>query len=170
MFLAMIELIAFNITNLTDARYFAARGAKYIFYKVTSQADIVKINTLQEWISGPELGIELDPELNNDEKEKMVQELLPKAIWISNKENANRIVIDNFEIKVISTEDLSEIEQDSYLHKETWSNEEINLIKKLPIRGIVFNGTPETKVGIKNYDTLDLVLDEIEQINAEEEI
>ena len=81
----MIELVAINITNLTDARYFAARGAKYIFYKVTSIADIPKINSLQEWISGPELGIELDPGLNRDERDKIINAIKSRRnIFVSN--------------------------------------------------------------------------------------
>ena len=59
-----IPIKAGQITNLTDARYFAARGVKWLsFYlKDTHQftKQLQEVKAIKEWIEGPILLVELD--------------------------------------------------------------------------------------------------------------
>ena len=47
------KVIASHVSNLTDARYFAARGVDYLLYDL-DEISVEKIAEIQEWVSGPE--------------------------------------------------------------------------------------------------------------------
>ncbi len=52
-----MQLIALNINNLTDARYYAARGAEYLVFNFPNSIDeapavLKKIETILEWVEG----------------------------------------------------------------------------------------------------------------------
>jgi len=52
-----IRILANQVTNLTDARYFAARGADYICMNdgiSTKGISIEEMNAIAEWVEGPE--------------------------------------------------------------------------------------------------------------------
>lgn len=52
-----IRILANQVTNLTDARYFAARGVDYICMNDGEQTDgitIEEMNAIAEWVEGPE--------------------------------------------------------------------------------------------------------------------
>ena len=53
-----MNLLAYDIRNLTDARYFAARGAGYITFNAkgqTSELSVHAMTAMAEWIAGPGL-------------------------------------------------------------------------------------------------------------------
>jgi len=53
------RVIAADITNLTDARYFAARGVDYLMFDMDKIA-LNKIIEIKDWVEGPELILTLD--------------------------------------------------------------------------------------------------------------
>lgn len=53
-----MNLLAYDIRNLTDARYFAARGAGYITFNAkgqTGELSVHAMTAMAEWIAGPGL-------------------------------------------------------------------------------------------------------------------
>lgn len=53
-----MNLLAYDIRNLTDARYFAARGARYLTFNANGQAGELSVHAMTamaEWIEGPGL-------------------------------------------------------------------------------------------------------------------
>ncbi len=172
----MIEIIAINITNLTDARYFAARGAKWIFYTVKDIEDIPKIKAIQEWVDGPYLGISLIQESSLEHKDLILKELDPIGIMSNDpicwKKAKNFILTSNPDNQinedaaiVLITEKLNTIKPESYLYKKSWTDQEIKSMNQLKLAGIVISGSEENKPGLKNYDLHDKLLDEIEKVN-----
>lgn len=56
------KLIATGVTHLTDARYFAAWEVDYLAFPIgPSGIDFTILNAMREWISGPEIVVEVDP-------------------------------------------------------------------------------------------------------------
>ena len=54
------KVIATGITHLTDARYFAAWEVDYLAFALGQDGlDWTTLNALREWITGPEIGIEI---------------------------------------------------------------------------------------------------------------
>ncbi|NJC27982.1 hypothetical protein [Neolewinella antarctica] len=54
------KLIATGVTHLTDARYFAAWEVNYLAFPLgPAGVDWVTLNAMREWISGPEIVLEL---------------------------------------------------------------------------------------------------------------
>ncbi len=51
------KIFAGSITNLTDARYFAARGAQYLSFNLDTMTDLTisaeKTAAIKEWVEGP---------------------------------------------------------------------------------------------------------------------
>ena len=56
------QVIATGITHLTDARYFAAWEVDYLAFPLTGPdaIDWTTLNAMREWITGPELIVEID--------------------------------------------------------------------------------------------------------------
>ncbi|NNF21271.1 MAG: hypothetical protein HKN67_04970, partial [Saprospiraceae bacterium] len=56
------KLIAQNITNLTDARYFAAWGIEYLSFNLNSESPyyipMEKVKEIRDWVEGPKILIE----------------------------------------------------------------------------------------------------------------
>lgn len=55
-----VKLIADNITNLTDARYFAAMGVDVLCYDIRPDTgiDLQQVAGLAEWVEGPKSGLD----------------------------------------------------------------------------------------------------------------
>lgn len=171
----MIEILAINITNLTDARYFAARGAKWIFYSLKDINEIPKIKAIQEWIDGPNMGVSIFQESNPEQIDLIITELEPAGIISSGGiyvEGTKNFVLTSNPVQnhkdaaiVVITENLKTITPENYLYKKYWTDQEILSINQLKLKGIIISGSEEDKTGLKNYDVQDKLLDEIEKVN-----
>lgn len=171
----MIEILAININNLTDARYFAARGAKWIFYSLKDINEIPKIKAIQEWIDGPNMGVSIFQESNPEQIDLILKELKPAGIISSG--DIYEVGTKNFVLTsnpaqmnkdatiAVITENLKIITPESYLYKKHWTDQEIQSINQLKLKGIIISGSEEDKTGLKNYDLQDKLLDEIERVN-----
>lgn len=168
----MIQIIATNITNLTDARYFAARGATYLFYRVSGLDDIPKIQAIQGWIDGPLLGLELGPNLDAHEQNFVKEKLRPEALLTRAYRSDICGEITYFLKESVSSirclENLSEVPANCLLLKQEWTTTEILQIQSLNLKGLILQGSNESEIGLKDYDTIDEILDEIERINSTE--
>lgn len=187
-----MKVIAADISNLTDARYFAAWGVDVLAYKV----DYDQPNTWQsaremiDWVEGPTPAIKVDGLEVNESHIACIQQLdvshilagayidtaaLPTGV------KATRIV-PSTEIDHISESSIILIDKPvGELGPALWTKintvaathevfldgpiqrDDLDLIANSRVAGIVLRGGDEEKVGYKSYDELDDLLEYIYQ-------
>lgn len=78
----MMLMLADKITNLSSARYFAARGFDWLFYSLSEgvSMSIPKLAAIREWVEGPSTGIYL-PLGFRPEEDQPLADLLPEG-WM----------------------------------------------------------------------------------------
>lgn len=171
-----MKLIAYDITNLTDARYYAARGAHAIgFSSMASSLD--EINAMKEWLDVPLFFIRLKDNITAEELweirertgiahylvqhiEQDVINLFPDVSWITFHDEANE----------------ASVEVDYLFHEHVHGDLE-SAIKHFVLpdvlkpydeadyngfMGFLFSGSEEDKVGLKSYDEIDDFLDQVD--------
>ncbi len=81
-----LSIKASEITNLTDARYFSAREVDWLGFSLDSSSESylapIQINAIREWISGPQIVVELGTLSGNDIIVQAIELLKPDAIQI----------------------------------------------------------------------------------------
>ena len=81
-----LSIKASEITNLTDARYFSAREVDWLGFSLDSHSESylapLQINAIREWISGPQIVVELGTLSGNDIIVQAIELLKPDAIQI----------------------------------------------------------------------------------------
>jgi hypothetical protein len=183
-----MKLIAYDITNLTDARYFAARGAHMIGFSV-EHSTIEEVNAIKDWVDVPAFFLHL-PEnptaeliwewqdrtgvssfLVSDISDEVVV-LFPKAQWISfltptQKESyldlSYIFINSSIGADSVSLANLSlNLNQDIPAYLEFSPYKSINLKEEKWISGVLIQGSEEDKVGLKSYDEIDEFLDTID--------
>ncbi len=81
-----IPIKAGQITNLTDARYFAAREVNWLGFSLDTSADTLlppqQIHAIKEWIEGPKIIIEFGLQ-SPEEISSAIEYLQPDAIQLS---------------------------------------------------------------------------------------
>lgn len=173
-YLCDMRVIAYDIANLTDARYFAARGAHAIGFSIV-QSTIDEINAIKEWVDVPSFFIRIPEDISAESLWEIqertgistflitsiaeeVSNLFPSANWI--KFHAD---IDNEEdeLAFIFHKSISPIENDAKHYVEAQGDifDEKNYAG---YAGLLFSGSDEDKVGLKAYDTIDDFLDQVE--------
>ena len=171
----MLQIIAINITNLTDARYFSARGAQWLFYKLESIDDIPKIKAIIPWVDGPKFGIMTNLNWKEEELSFIIDQLQPAALleevpteikpevsrFLMSKSSQD-IINDNL---IVESENLENSSEHAYLFKKIWPQKDIDQIQDINLKGLVFSGGKENKPGLKNFESIDKVLDKLEEIN-----
>lgn len=176
-----MKLIAYDITNLTDARYFAARGACMVGFSAT-MSSIEQVNAIKDWVDVPAFFLHLPAEAS------------PELIW----EWQERTGISTFLISSISEGTMALFPQAKWItffngqdidyepaylfitaeHLNAWKEAEISLDETKvyvdfkanqadldiddEITGVIIKGSDEDKVGVKSYDAIDDYLDKIE--------
>lgn len=145
------KVIASHVSNLTDARYFAARGVDYLLYDL-DEISVEKIAEIQEWVSGPE-ALLLFSNSSIDQLDEAMIKISP--LGIGSKDDTNAI---------------------SHLNGHTelfdWSENEIDLLgleykdfdnyNSQTAEGVFVKGGDEAAVGVKSFDELDGILDQLE--------
>jgi phosphoribosylanthranilate isomerase len=171
------QIIAQNITNLTDARYFAAWGVDYISFNTRSGSEfkisMEDIKEISDWVEGPKILIEND----SLEFDEIADGFILGTIYSSlpqSKECFYRT--DLSELKkslpsgkyIIKLESESELKDLNELDPELLSELDLFVdISNIRLRdksliadyGIVIQGGEEEKAGVKSFDDLDELYD-----------
>lgn len=183
-----MKIIATDIANLTDARYFAAWGVEGLAYTIDSDNALSpeKLKEIVDWVEGPETMIKLEGLEVPDHFSSLQSELSIKRIIVgpfidvSHLEGCEKVFrictledgwqdsdhlflsfpqkIDS--ISEVQKEKLTQLtaEKEVYLDG-SFTASDLDLITKLGFEGIILKGGEEEKVGFKSYDELDDILE-----------
>jgi hypothetical protein len=151
-------LVASEIINLTDARYFAARGADYLLFDADhiALADMLEI---KEWVEGPAILVNISSRLAH-QVDEIVLKLSPAAIGHSASDSISHLAhiqghLPIFQIKSDGSFTLEDIDYSPFLTLEDISTRQ----------GIIISGSPEKEVGMKSFDDIDALLDVWEELD-----
>ncbi len=149
------KVIASHVTNLTDARYFAARGVDFLLFDM----DLISLDAaiqIKEWVEGPSILVLFSPDSSSLIDETILR-LKPSFVGAKTP--------DVFA-------DLAHLSAHVSLYK--WSVDKIVIEEKLflPLPssysslqltdGIIVRGGEEEAIGVKSYEDLDNFFDSIE--------
>jgi len=170
------KILVQNITNLTDARYFAAWGVDYLSFNMNQDSEYYlpgeKISEIIEWVEGPASLIEA----NALEFLEGIDGHILSSMYSSlplNKEAFFRVPLTevekglpsgNYITKVSTTEDITRLTAVTN-HAEGCNiyidicDYDLQHLDSLPSNGLVIQGGEEEKVGVKSYDELDKLYD-----------
>lgn len=171
------NVLAFGLTHLTDARYFAAWGVDYLCFSVGEGGlGFPEILAIQEWVEGPICAVEVGnsssvtaslptivrlPVAGHESIEDLAERLSELAEPIILDFEAGGITWRDIEGKYpFSPEALVELVGDRsiYLHIESTLPVPNSLLQfKLAVRG-----SREEKVGYKSFDDLDMLFEALE--------
>jgi len=158
-----IKIKAGNISNLTDARYFAAYMVEWMGFNFsktdTNALQLEDATTIKNWIVGPKLITEFDTidldyifqvtttlgtnqiQLNSDEDVSKLNEyqIFKKPIMVTSVEEANAVLKKNENA-------LLNINGNIDLAKQ--------IIEKTTVTAIEIQGSAEIQTGLKSYDEI----------------
>ena len=184
-----MKIIATDISNLTDARYFAAWGVDMMCYNIDPDTEgslsIPQFKEITEWVEGPMTGIKISglaiPESLSDEgigiKNVIISPFIDKSDLPTTIENVYRICTldegwqdDDKLVLTLSkaVDQLSEAEVGAIktisTDKEVYLDgifkaSDLENIESFGVMGIILKGGDEEKVGYKSFDELDEVLE-----------
>ena len=174
------KTIAINVTNLSDARYFAAYEVDYIAYVVSpGGSNLGQIKEIIAWVEGPTSLIqmhEFDEALTSFALEatgakgvvlpfECLQDILdmPENVWTLNHPKTELPAHDKITPIVAASKTEDEAEQ---LTKEVFlmpTDIDIASFEKIiqnhPEAGVVLSGSEEEKVGLKSFEEQDELID-----------
>ena len=184
-----MKIIATDIANLTDARYFAAWGVDMMCYNIEAETEgsltPAKLKEIVDWVEGPVTGIKMAglavPATINDVEfaleNAIVSPFIEKADLPDNITNVYRICtlddIPQDDDKLILTLDtpvaqLSSVQSDKIKSIASskivfldgiFTSSDLDTITALGVEGIILKGGEEEKVGYKSFDELDDLLE-----------
>ena len=178
-----MKLIATDIANLTDARYFAARGAHMIGFN-TQLSSPDEVNAMKEWVDVPAFFLELPSDASNEDIwewhdrtdiscfliEQISEDqmnLFPKAEWIYRVATPENIPLLDVNYLFVPWHLKSQWVENRpfdlnlpvYLEwNEPRSGHDINT----HFSGVVLSGSAEDKTGVKSYDAIDDFIDTLD--------
>ena len=170
------SIIAQNITNLSDARYFAAWGIDYLCFNIIPDSPYFieqnKVQEIKDWVEGPKTLLESNAleysDLGDGHVLSNIYQSLPlnKEVFyrIDFKELIKGVPPSKYIVKV-SEEDL--VASNNLNPTELLGNDLYLDIQDLPLDsfskwpdwGLVVQGSEEEKVGLKSFDELDNLYD-----------
>lgn len=152
------KVIATQVTNLTDARYFAARGIDYLLFDLDKIA-LEQILEIKEWVEGPELLF-----LFSDSSISLLDEAIIKAkpAAISSKDQNVIREVKHLEghVQLFDWVNEKEIILESLSYHLITNLADLYLINSDD--GVLISGGSEQAVGLKAFDDLDGILDSLE--------
>lgn len=149
------KIIAGNILNLTDARYFAAQEVDYLLFDL-DDVDIQTIINIKEWVSGPEILLSLSGISLNLIEEAIIR-VSPKAI------GGNKEILDSLNYLKAHTQ-VFHIEQDEeevIIWDQDIYSSNLEKAMKNNLTGIILKGGDESDVGVKSFNELDDIFESI---------
>ncbi len=168
------KILIQNITNLTDARYFAAWGVDYLSFNLNQDSEYYipweKAAEIIAWVEGPQAlveshAIEFLEGVDGHILDNMYSSLpLNKEAFfrIHMKEVQKGLPAGKYILKIQNKEDvalLNEVNNHAegctiYLDISDYDHTQLST---LPDNGIVIQGGEEEKVGVKSFEQLDEV-------------
>lgn len=149
------KIIAGNILNLTDARYFAAQEVDYLLFDL-DDVDIQTIINIKEWVSGPEILLSLSGISLNLIEEAIIR-VSPKAI------GGIKEILDSLNYLKAHTQ-VFHIEQDEeevIIWDQDIYSSNLEKAMKNNLTGIILKGGDESEVGVKSFNELDDIFESI---------
>jgi phosphoribosylanthranilate isomerase len=173
-----------NITNLSEARYCAGMGVQFLAFPM-QHVDPKLCKDITGWVHGPEIAIDiqnnsnLSVDLNEyqapyiicsvsqltdglQSASKFIVRLTPTE-WNANKLflKQHHHEIDYLLFSEMNKESIDEASKEFKVFVAMKSNSLSDLLA-LPIEGIALRGSDEMKAGLKSYEHLSEVLEELE--------
>ena len=152
------NVIARDITNLTDARYFAARGINYLLMDL-DQIPLDQIIEIKEWIEGPEILL-----IFSEDSIRFVDESIIKLspAGISAKSSDTQASLEHLSAYTTIFQ---------YAQNEILLNDQLfvgvqhisDLDGLSEQTGVILSGGEEDVVGVKSFEDLDDLLDALEE-------
>jgi phosphoribosylanthranilate isomerase len=182
------KIYASRVTNLSDARYFAAMGVDYLGIPLDAGLKTETIKELFDWVEGPEFigeitGIQPLPNLGSvvdilklnkmavnpyysdkiSENISIIREIRFEDCVVSEEEIVLKFQSPILEIDKSEEQKLREIIDSNrvWFYIEGDYNEINQIIDKYNPHGIVLIGGEEEKVGFKSFDEIDLIFDHL---------
>ncbi|HMQ08071.1 MAG TPA: hypothetical protein PKC30_12275 [Saprospiraceae bacterium] len=188
------KIKASGVTNLTDARYFAAWGVEYIGFDIDPESDSFisppQFKEISQWIEGPEIVIEMGSISDRAWLQEYTQyvenpvlqcyganNLLSGFQWIEECELSEGIY--NFtspHVVIHTTKSANSLFQKEleYFHHITknynvfldipFSDQELSDLLKIHVHGWVVRGGREEKTGYKSFEELDHIFEKISDL------
>ena len=179
-----------NITNLSDARYCAGMGVDWLSFP----ADLVNPTTFQEitdWVTGPQFVLEVKQIMSLDEinqyhvslleiaSEKINQMdhlpsfdwiiTLPLSRWDVQKKDLirrkDKISLLVLELDFLDRETVSDIANHFKILINQSDKYSLDRLLELPVEGINVTGEHELKPGLKDFERLASILEELEAMD-----
>ncbi len=147
-----------NICNLSEARYCSGMGVQLLACPV-AHVNPTLFAAIKSWITGPSMILDISE--SEEQPDRMNEE---------DRSNIENLSTHSQRIQFVMTKDISvtELEQlTSFNYKVLVSFKKTqpgNLgdLLSLPIAGLVLTGQTEAMPGLKNYDHLSTVLEQLE--------
>lgn len=171
------KIIAQNITNLTDARYFAAWGVDYISFNIINDSEFKiskeKIKEIKDWVEGPKCLIETNALDIEDLADGYILSNIYSTMPIS-QEAFYKVHLDDvskglpsgkYILKLNDEADLDNLLKVDESHLQgielylDISQIDLKHFSKLKHFPIVIQGGEEEKIGVKSFDDLDELYD-----------
>lgn len=170
------KIIVQNITNLTDARYFAAWGVDYLSYNMNTDSPYFipfeKIKEISDWVAGPKTLVEsnaieflegVDGNILGDMYSSLpvTKEAFFRTTLSEVKKglpNGNYIV----KIKESNLAEINSLDKQKLLGYTIFldiTELDFKYLNELPNYGLIIQGGDEEKVGVKSFDELDILYD-----------
>lgn len=148
------KVIATHVTNLTDARYFAARGVDYLLFDM----DTISVDSaleIKEWVAGPDILL-LFSSSSLSELDEAVIKLSPLGI-------SGKTADDVASISHLSTHtDIFPYTENSIEFNDVTFVKLDHQTDLGSSEALIIRGGEEEAVGIKSFDELDDVFDALE--------
>jgi len=176
-------VIAADITNLTDARYFASWGVDYLMYNL-NHADINKIQEISEWIDGVRNLVFFDHK-NIGFLEEVMIKLKPYAVGAADNKVLGKLlshIKEDFIFYYYTDSETSHLDltsPDNINHNTYkvidkkhaltfWDFEGTHarlssFLTRNESKGVIIRGSSEIETGLKSYENVDILLELLEK-------
>lgn len=159
------KVIVTDVSNLTDARYFAAWGVDIMAFNINENIEdgikAAEVLAFKSWIEGPILALQIPESIDNDLLFELIGKTEIKMLIIKpDQQEAIRAAFP--EVKIIEdhqTHLLYNSEKFGYIQNEA----EINKLDLKEIDGISVRGGLEEKPGFKSFDNMDTIFESLEE-------
>ena len=151
------KIIAANITNLTDARYFAAWEVDFLLFDL-DVISLQQVDEIREWVSGPELLL-LISETSIPLVEEAVIKLTPWAIGLKRSAVESQIEFLRGHVRFFefqSSDGRSRLEMDDEIFTLC---EDLNEVKNTTPGNIIIQGSEEEMTGVKSFQDVDTLFE-----------
>lgn len=182
------KIYASAISNLSDARYFAAMGADVMGFEVDEQSQMQQIEEMISWVEGPEIALEILEDVWTPKVLEAIERINPGMLvlpvywqdvdFFANKKVLLKKIIDDdsaadndlVRICDVPLESMNDAQLKKLSSPEAlfldcnWSKADLDFaLKNLPTLGLVLKGGAEEAPGIKSFDELDAIFDYLDE-------